>query len=147
MRALIPWRTPQLSALHDELDEIFESFLGGMPPRGRVNGAFTTPPAIESFLREDQIVVRADLPGIDPKEIDLVVEGDRLTVRGERRDVHEDKERLHKEVAYGRFERFVQLPAGVDPETVKATYQDGVLEITMAAPKTLVSKRIPINVH
>jgi HSP20 family protein len=106
-------------------------------------------PAVESFLRGEELVVRADLPGIDPKEVELAVEGDRLTIKGERKKVDEQKRgsELYREVSYGRFERTVALPAGVDPNTVKAAYHDGVLEITMKAPKEVVSKKVPITVH
>lgn len=147
MRALTQWRNPQLGTLRDEIDEIFDRFfVEEFPWHGRMDGSVTVP-VLESFLRDDRLVVRADLPGIDAKAVEVSVEGDRLTVRGERKDVNEDKDRLYKEVRYGRFERMIQLPPGVDPDTVRATYQDGVLEITMAAPKGLSSKRIPIETH
>ena len=149
MRALTPWRAgSQLSGLHDEIDEIFERFFGtdlGRRPRGANGGMFA--PALESFVRDDKLVLRADLPGIDPKAVDIEVEGDRLTVRGERKSVEEGKDRLHREVSYGRFERTVQLPAGIDPETVRATYKDGVLEIAMDVPKSLVTKKVDVAIQ
>jgi len=106
-------------------------------------------PAVESFLRGDELVVRADLPGIDPKDLELAVEGTRLTIKGERKKVEEEKRanEFYREVSYGRFERSVALPDGVDPDTVKAAYHDGVLEITMKAPKDFVAKKVPITVH
>jgi len=131
------------------MDDMFDRFFTrDFPwrPRGR-DGGFLTVPALESFLRDDRLVIRADLPGIDPKGVDLVVEGDRLTIRGERKDELDDKDRVYREVSYGRFERTVQLPSGVDPDSLKAVYQDGVLEITMASPKGMGPKKIPIELH
>ena len=93
--------------------------------------------------------MRADLPGIDPKNVELAVEGHRLAIRGERRskEEREEKDYVYREVGYGRFERYVDLPEGVDPEGIKATYHDGVLEVTMKAPKEMVAKKVPITVH
>jgi HSP20 family protein len=143
MRSLTPWR----STLHSEIDDIFDRFFRGDPGWPPREIARLATPALESFLRDDQLVIRVDLPGIDPDGIDLTVESNRLTVRGERKDVNEDKNRLYKGVTYGRFERSLALPAGLDPETVKATYRDGVLEIAMATPKALATKKVPIQVH
>ena len=94
-------------------------------------------------------MVRADLPGIEPKDVELAVEGDRLTIKGERKVTHErnTKEHSYREVRYGRYERSLALPPGVDAESIKATYDKGVLEITMKAPKGLVSKKVPITIH
>jgi len=148
MKALTPWRTnPQLNAVHDELEDIFERFFGDARRGRSATTSFANVPALESFLRDDQIVVRADLPGIDPKEVEIQVEGDRLTLSGERKTVDEDKSRSFREVSYGRFERSVQLPPGVDPEGVKAAYKDGVLEITMPVPRGMVSRKVPVSVH
>ena len=148
MRALTPWRRePAVSTFHREIDQLFDRFFGdegwwGKPLEG------VALPAVESFVRDGNIVVRADLPGIEPKDVELSVEGDHLTIKGERKVEHEEKgEHLYREVSYGRFERVLPLPAGVDPETVKATYKDGVLEVTMKAPKGLEPKKVPITVH
>ena len=149
MRALTPWRAGRaLSGVHNEIDEIVERFFGsdfGSPAFGGTEAL--RGPAIEAYRKDDKLVVRADLPGIDPKEVELAVEGDRLTVRGERRSSEETEGGAYREVRYGRFERTVQLPTGVDPDSVKATYRDGVLEITMAVPKAFVARKVPITVH
>ena len=81
--------------------------------------------------------------------VELSVEGHRLAIRGERRTKEEkkDKDYFHREVTYGRFERYIELPDGVDTNTIKATYHDGVLEVTMKAPKEAAAKTVPITVH
>ena len=70
-------------------------------------------------------------------------------LRGERKAKEERKDNnyLYREVSYGRFERAMDLPEGVDPETIKATYHDGVLEVTMKVPKEMVAKKVPITAH
>ena len=149
MRALTPWRPfGELSSLHRDIDDLFARFFGE-EERGWLRSFEMATPAVESFLRGDELVVRADLPGIDPKHVELAVEGERLTIKGERQKVDERKRdnEFYREVTYGRFERTVALPAGVDPDTVKAQYHDGVLEITMKAPKDFKSKKVPITVH
>jgi len=150
MRALTPWRPfGELSTLHRDIDDLFARFFGDEERNWLRPFEMGSAPAIESFLRGHELVVRADLPGIDPKNVELAVEGDRLTIKGERKKVEEEKRanEFYREVSYGRFERTVALPAGVDPDAVKAEYHDGVLEITMKAPKDLKSKKVPITVR
>ncbi len=150
MMALTPWRPlAPLSTLHDEIDDFFTRFF---EEESRWFGrSWTVPlaPAVESFVRGDEYVVRADLPGVDPSDLEVSVEGDRLWIRGERKEVHEGNgsSRFYKEIRYGRFERNVALPSGVDPDTVRASYHNGVLEVTMKAPRELASKRVPITIH
>ncbi len=151
MRMLAPWRpVTSLSTLHNEMDNLLARLFGDE------ERWWTHPwetgmvmPAVESFVRGEELVVRADLPGIDPKNVELAVEGDRLTIKGERKVVDEGKrgELLHREVSYGRFERTMTLPGGVDADSVKATYHDGVLEVTMKLPKGMTAKKVPITVH
>lgn len=146
MKALTPWRrgTP-LSTFHSEIDQLFSRFFGEEERWWGAGEEFM--PAIESFVRGNEFVVRADLPGIDPKAVELSVEGDHLTIKGERKTVHEDTDKHYREVSYGRFERTLALPPGVDADSIKAAYHDGVLEVTMKAPKGSSSKKVPISVH
>lgn len=85
---------------------------------------------VESFTEDDRYVVRADLPGIDPeKDIEVKVDGDVLTIHGERRE--EERENGHSEVRYGSFTRSLRLPKGASATDVEARYDAGVLEVTV----------------
>lgn len=141
-------RTParDLSPLHREFDDLLGRFFGNdnewLP--GVSQGRWVPP--MESFLREGELVVRLDVPGIERESLDISVEGDRLTVKGERKGSNEKKDngRLYREIVYGAFERTIALPWDVDPEAVKAQCKDGVLEITMKAPERVGAKKIPV---
>jgi HSP20 family protein len=83
---------------------------------------------VEDYMEEGAYVVRAELPGIDPdKDVEVSVEHDMLTIRGERRE--ETKEKNHREFHYGSFIRTVSLPKGADADKITASYTDGVLEV------------------
>ncbi len=83
---------------------------------------------VEDFVQDDGYVLRAELPGVNPDEdIDVSVEGDLLTIRGQRREEEHDKN--HNEFRYGSFSRSVRLPVGAKAQEVAATYEDGVLEV------------------
>ncbi len=144
MRALTT-RTPDLSPLHREFDDLIGRFFGNDWLPGVSTGRWVPP--LESFLRNGELVVRVDVPGIDPADLDIQVEGDRLTIRGERKSrTEEDKGgRVYREVSYGAFERTVQLPWDVDTDSIRAGCKDGVLEVTMKAPEKVGAKKIPIQ--
>jgi len=94
-------------------------------------------PQIETFEREGQLVIRADLPGLKKEDVNVEVTNDAITISGERRD--EDEERregyYRSERSYGSFFRSIPLPEGVNAEDANATFNNGVLEITMQAPQ------------
>ncbi|MGZ4493118.1 MAG: Hsp20/alpha crystallin family protein [Nocardioides sp.] len=100
---------------------------------------------VEDFIDNGTYVLRAELPGIDPdKDVELTVEGDMLTIRGQRRE--EKKDRNHHELHYGSFARSVPLPRDVKADEVTATYTDGVLEVRVPAsgPEPHVHK-VPVQ--
>jgi HSP20 family protein len=149
MRALTPWQPlGELGDFHRDIDEWFTRFFGE-EPRLWPAAAWTTSPAIDMFVRDGELVIHADLPGIDPKAVELSIEGRRLVIRGERRLAEERaaEDYLHREVVYGRFERSVTLPEDADAESVKATCKDGVLEVTMKAPTDMATRKVPITTH
>ncbi len=99
---------------------------------------------VEDFTRDDQYVIRAELPGVDPdKDIQLTVEGDYLTIHGERREEKQDKN--HSEFRYGAFSRSLRMPRGFDPSSVNATYQDGVLEVSIPMAEETTPTHIPVK--
>lgn len=135
----------ELSTLHRELDRLFNRIFG----EERVStfqSWETFSPAMEVYTDNDACTVRLSLPGVDPKQVDVRVMGQTLTVRGERRrpaDISED--RLYvSEIPYGRFERVFTLPEAVDSEKVKASYVNGVLEITLPLKEAAKPRRIEI---
>ena len=93
--------------------------------------------------------MRCDLPGVDPSEVEVSLEGTTLTIAGERRAEREGTEGGHRfsEVRYGRFERSLTVPEGLDPEKVTARYENGVLEASAPLPADFASRRIPIQIE
>lgn len=116
---------------------------------GGSNELMSWRPEIDCFHRGDEFIVRADLPGMDRKDISVEVEDDALVIEGERSDEREERrEGYHtNERHYGHFYRMVPLPEGAVADSVKATFKDGVLEVTMKAPpqESTRGRRIEIS--
>ncbi|MDO8431000.1 MAG: Hsp20/alpha crystallin family protein [Candidatus Binatus sp.] len=104
-------------------------------------------PAIESFVKEGNLVVRADVPGLELKDIEVTILGNILSVKGERKSEQEVKKEdyLRREVSYGAFERRMSLPEGAAADQVKASFKNGVLEITVPLAKETVATKVPIE--
>jgi HSP20 family protein len=140
--------------LHREIDDLLGRFLGSATwPVSHPKGEGDSPPptwwpAVESFVHDGTIGVRVALPGVDPKDVEVSVADDVLTVKGERRESGERKDGGYhlRELAYGAFERHLALPEGVDPGQVTAKYVHGVLEITIPAPTAVAPRRVEIQV-
>ncbi len=110
-------------------------------------GAAAHLPAIESYVKEGVLKIKADVPGLEAKDIDLTVLDNVLTIKGERKEEKEIKkeEYIRREIAYGSFERRMTLPEGTDPDKIKATFKNGVIEITMPIGKEVTAKKIPLE--
>lgn len=131
-----PWR--ELSAFERQVNDLF-----GRP--GRVATAGWAP-ALEAFHTKDDFVVRVEVPGVQPDDIDVSVTDNVLVIRGERHfedDV--DDSFLRRERSYGRFERQVLLPEGTEVDAIKAAFDLGVLEVRIPHPKAKEPTRVPIT--
>ena len=151
MKSLTPWRPMrELESLQHRMDQLFDQFsnrfFGGERPKS-IWGGEDWNPAIESRADNGNLIVKADLPGVDPKEVSISVVGNQLTIEGERKheEKKEEKDYFYRELSYGKFSRSIALPEGVDPDKVKATFKNGVLEITMPAPKQVTGKKIQVE--
>lgn len=104
-------------------------------------------PSVESFVRGDDIVLRAEIPGIDPEQLEIEMAGSRLVIRGEKRREEKSDQNgvLLQEISYGRFERSFELPDGVTAEEIKASYVDGVLEVVLPAKHLPRSQKVPVQ--
>ncbi len=105
-------------------------------------------PRMECFLEDSKMTVRVELPGIDPKDIEVDVTRNRLTIRAKREEKRAERKRrfIRREMRYGTFERTMELPEGVKADDIRATYRDGVLELITAVPKELQSKGVKIHI-
>ena len=162
MRDLIPWgrqestapalyrdeeRSPFLS-LRREMDRLFDDFFRApLPGSGLGFGRSAMAwPSLEVNETDSEVRVTAELPGMNEKDVELTVQDGVLTLRGEKKSEHEDRERGWSERSYGRFERRIALPDGVEEDGCNATFRDGVLTVTMPkSEESRRSRRIPIN--
>jgi HSP20 family protein len=104
-------------------------------------------PSIESYIKEGHLVFKAELPGVDPKDVDVSVVDRELVIKGERKTEKGAKEEdyLYREISYGTFERRFMLPEGVKTEDLKAKYTNGILEVTVPAPTIAKARKIEIE--
>jgi HSP20 family protein len=119
------------------MEELFDTFLQDMPAMAGVDmEGRTWAPAVDVIDRKDELVVRADLPGLEQKDVEVEVQDGTLLLRGRRTEERDEKEENYQysERWTGTFDRSIALPTGVDTEHVNATFKSGVLEVHI--PKT-----------
>ena len=135
-----------MSTLQDQINRVFnETF----ERRGDESNLTTWAPAVDIFETQNELVVKADLPDLDPKDLDIRVENNILTIRGERkfeRNVSEDNY-LRVERAYGTFSRSFSLSNTVNTESIKAEYNNGVLTLHVPKREEAKPKQIKVNVE
>ncbi len=109
----------------------------------------TWAPRLESYQKDGSYVIRADLPGVDAKNVHVTVEDGFLTIEGERKADREVKKKdvRRKEVFYGSFRRSMAIPKGLKVEEIKAKYHKGVLEISAPLDKSLLPKAVKVEVE
>lgn len=147
---LVPWKrsreTSALQSLRNEFDRIFDRFWSGELEPLRL-GRWV--PAVDVSESDDEITVRAEVPGLNPEEIEVLVEGDVLTLKGEKKEEREQGGRDYHRVErqYGSFSRSIQLPGAVVAEKVKATAANGVLTIRLPKQEDARRKKVQISVE
>lgn len=128
------------------LEELFNLFDGGFPASWKL-GTGTQPIRVEDFLEKDRYVIRAELPGIDPdKDVEVSVNDGILTIVAERRE--ETRDRKRSEFHYGSFSRSVTLPAGAKEDEITATFDKGMLEVTVmleTSTEEVKGRTIPVQ--
>jgi HSP20 family protein len=138
--------------LHREIDEVLTRFFDQGQTRSATPSAQgVTPtwwPAVESWASEDTLHLRVALPGVDPKDVELSVTDNVLTIKGHRKPQGEAKDPSYflREFGYGAFERSLGLPEWVDPARVTAKYANGMLEVTMPAQVAVAPKKVEIQI-
>jgi len=142
-------RTPmnEFDALDYGLDNILASFLNDENSATSRLNQFDYPSETEVFSKDNYLVYRVALPGIDQKDIDLSVENNVLKIKAERKQPNEVKEKdwYARSFCYGQFEQSWTLPKAVNPDEVSAEFKNGVLEIRVPRAKAAISKKIEIK--
>jgi HSP20 family protein len=137
---------PSLQRLQRDVDKMFLDLLRGERASRYGRASFRPNADVYFDNRERAVVVKLELPGIDPQRVNLEVDDNILRVSGTRSDQrHPDAIYQQMEITYGRFERAVMLPPEVDAATASASYHDGYLEIVLPVRPRSASKRIRIS--
>ena len=163
MLELVPWRkdTKQMTReladdwlmpLHHQIDRVFTDFIGADFPRlarTRLDGGFS--PDMDVSETDRQLEVTAELPGMDDEDIEVTLTGGMLTVKGEKKSEteEEDKDKHHYrlERSYGAFRRSFRLPPELDADDVSASFDKGVLKVTVAKKEAAESATRKIEVR
>jgi HSP20 family protein len=146
--AIVRWDPArELDAFQSDMNRLFDGFFGRREGTSADAASRRWIPPMDLVETEDNLVLRADLPGVDQDDIEIEVKDGVLTVAGERRAQHEtQREGFHRvERSFGRFSRSLELPKGVDPESVSAHFYRGVLEVRMPKPAARKPTRIEVR--
>lgn len=134
-------------SIRDEIDRLFDGFFVRMPAkRTMVEGIWA--PLVDVAESKDEILIKAELPGLNKEDIKISVSEGRLHIAGERLKEKEEKEGTYHRIerAYGRFERVLPLPVEVETSKTKATYKNGILEVRLPKAEKAKPKEIGIEV-
>lgn len=144
---LTPWSGfDRLSDLRNEIDRLFEAPLSELGRVSSVFGGWT--PAIDVVEDKDNVIVRAELPGMKKEDIEVTLHEGTLSIAGERKSERKSEESgvCRSERFFGRFQRAVTLPSAVAGDRVKADYKDGILTVTLPKTEEAKPKQIDVSV-
>ena len=132
-----------LTALQQEIDRLFDGFGRGFS----TTSASPLLPSMDVSETEKEIEITAELPGLEEKDVQLNVADNLLTIRGEKKSHREEKEKDYRlvERSYGSFQRTIELPNGVNPDSIQATISKGVLKVVVPKPAPAQTKKIAVK--
>ncbi len=150
-RELSVWRDPfetVYSRRHDLASFVNDFFSSRSWPGVRSGMPSEASFRIDSYVDDNRLHIKADLPGVEPEDVEIALDGNRLTVKGERKAGYEDKNGgyFHQECSYGSFARSFVLPKGIDAEKIEACAKNGTLEVVVPFPEEVKPRRIPVGV-
>ena len=145
---LTPWRPFEFDRMRREMDRLWDSFLEGRPVTRAEEGREWFPSVDVSETKND-LVIKAELPGLDSKDIDISMNNGTLTIKGEKKHENEEKDENYHliERSYGSFTRSVQIPRKVQSDKITASFKNGVLRIALPKSEEANKKEIKIKVE
>ena len=145
---LTTWRPLRdLDRMRSEMDRLWEAFFEGRPRRRTDEAEWL--PSVDVSETKNDIVVKAELPGMDPKDIDISLSDGHLIIRGEKKQEREENEEDYHfiERSYGSFTRSIQLPKQVKHDKINASYKNGILKVVLPKSEEAKTKEIKIRVE
>jgi HSP20 family protein len=144
MNTMLRWSPTRQFHFHPDTDNLFERFFGDATDEAQ---RLSWLPAAEGRMEDGTYVIQLALPGVDPKDVNVSLMDNVLTVKGERKADHDTagKDYFVREVAYGTFQRNFALPEGVNAAQVEAKYARGMLEVRVPAPQTATPRTIEVK--
>jgi HSP20 family protein len=145
MNTMLRWSPTRQFHFHQDFEPLGRFFAGATPEAAQSAAPWL--PAAEGRIEDGAYVIQLALPGVDPKDVEVSLMDNVLTVKGERKANHDSsgKDYFVREVAYGAFQRSVALPEGVDAAQVEAKYVNGMLEVRVPAPQAARSRTIEVK--
>ncbi len=136
----------ELRNMQHEMDRLFNRFLGTREAEG-AREVVAWMPTIDSYVKDGKLTIKAELPGIDAKDLDVSVTDRELVIKGERKAEKDEKEKeyAYHEISYGSFERHFLLPEGAKTGDLKAKFANGILEIEVPVPELPKAKKVQIE--
>jgi HSP20 family protein len=135
-----------LGLLQREIDRLFDDVAQGVPTPGSM-AASELMVSMDVAETDKDIELTVELPGIEPKDVDISISDNVLTIKGEKKVEKEEKDKNYRRVerSYGSFMRSIELPAGVAPDAIKAAVNNGVLKVTVPKPAAAEAKKIEVK--
>lgn len=137
----------ELLALQERMNRLIDSTLSRTRSDTELSATGAWSPAVDLFEADEHLILKAELPEVDQDDIELSIDDDRVTLRGERRfkEAISEKQFLRMERSYGRFHRTLDLPTAVDADAVKAEFKKGILTVVMPKRVSEKTRQIPIS--
>lgn len=138
---------PDILSLQDEMNRLFLDFFGQSPGRRLMSGSLWAP-VMDIEETKDDIIVKAEIPGMTKEDVKIQITGDLLTISGERKREEESRDKTYHRIerSYGQFQRMITLPGEVQSARAKASYENGVLTIKLPKSEEVKPKEISIEV-
>jgi HSP20 family protein len=147
--AIVRWEPfRELLSTQDRFNQLFNQTFQALGPEGQELGARAWAPAVDIYEDDQNLVIKAELPGVDPKDVEVRVENQTLFIKGERKfEKNTNEGNYHRvERSYGSFSRSLTLPGTVSTENAQAEYKDGILTLKLAKREEAKPKTIKIEV-
>jgi HSP20 family protein len=147
--AITRWRPfRDMVSIQDEMNKLFDDFFGRPLVRTEwTEGVWT--PSVDVSEDKDNVIIKAEMPGMKKEDVKISVQDGVITLRGERKQENEEKDKNYHRIerSYGSFCRSFQLPTSVKTDKIKASYKDGVLNVTLPKTEEVKPKEIPISIE